>query len=309
MKGKLRLVFMGSAGFAVPSLEQILEKGFPVMAVVTAPDKPAGRGMKLSRTPVKEFAEARGLKLLQPEKLRDPAFLEELTRLRCDLQVVVAFRMLPEILWNMPPMGTVNLHASLLPDYRGAAPINWALIHGTKTTGLTTFRIRREIDTGPVLMTRRVEIGEKENFGQLEDRMKIAGADLLLRTLEGLEGGTLEEIPQKDLPAPATLHTAPKLTRETGRISWELPSEKIIHLVRGLSPAPGAWTRMGNFTVKILEAESRPGVPQAPGTWIRNPPLTLRFAAADGWVEVLKIQPEGKKTMPVADFLRGYRGP
>jgi len=217
--------------------------------------------------------------------------------------------MLPEIVWSMPPLGTVNLHASLLPDYRGAAPIHWAIINGERSTGLTTFRIRKDIDTGPALMTQPMEIGETENFGELEDRMKMAGAELLISTLEGIQAGNLKEIPQQELPAPGLIHAAPKLTRETARIDWKQPVGKILRLVRGLSPSPGAWTPMGAITVKILEAGPGKGKAGEPGTWIADPPQSLKFSASDGWVEVLKIQPEGKKAMHAADFLRGYRGP
>jgi methionyl-tRNA formyltransferase len=306
MSDQLSVVFMGSASFAVPSLD-LLHQKYQVKAVITAPDKPAGRGLRLRQTPVKEWALANQLYILQPLKLKDPAFLQKLQELRPELQVVVAFRMLPEVVWSMPPLGTVNLHASLLPDYRGPAPIPWAIIQGEKTTGLTTFRLRQDIDTGPVLFTESLDILDGENAGDLQERMKVVGAKLLLKTVEALASGKYTETPQEFLPQPSTLHPAPKLYREDGRIEWSRPAKEILQLIRGLSPQPGAWTMIGETTVKILEAEADTTLQQRPGQISTDQKSFLKFSAADGGISVKALQPEGKKKLAVAEFLRGFR--
>src|ERR1700744_5493436 len=218
MPTRPRIVFMGTAEFAVASLDAILTAGYPVVGVITAPDKPAGRGMQLTESAVKKYAREKGLPVLQPEKLKAPAFLEELRSLAADLQIVVAFRMLPEVVWNMPPMGTVNLHGSLLPQYRGAAPINWAVINGEKETGVTTFKLQQDIDTGNILLQDRFPIGEAETAGEIHDRMKEIGARLLVRTIEGLAAGALQSVPQQN---PPDLKHAPKIFTETCRIDWK----------------------------------------------------------------------------------------
>ncbi|HVU93920.1 MAG TPA: methionyl-tRNA formyltransferase [Puia sp.] len=302
-----RIVFMGTPEFAVASLAAIVEAGYPVVGVVTAPDKPAGRGMKLTESAVKKYAREKGLYILQPEKLRDPSFLESLRALRADLQVVVAFRMLPEMVWNMPPMGTVNLHGSLLPQYRGAAPINWAVINGEKETGVTTFQLQHDIDTGSILLQDRFPIGETDTAGDVHDRMMVIGARLLVRTIEGLAAGTLHSQPQENPPG---LKHAPKLFTETGKIDWNKPTEDIYNLIRGLSPFPTAYTELDGKTLKIYRAEKvihTLAPDAAPGVYDTDGKSYLRFATKDGYIRVTELQLEGKKRMPVADFLRGYR--
>jgi methionyl-tRNA formyltransferase len=303
----MRIVFMGTPEFAVASLAAILEAGYPVVGVVTAPDKPAGRGMQLTESAVKRFAREKGLFIMQPEKLREPGFLETLRGLQADLQIVVAFRMLPEVVWNMPPMGTVNLHGSLLPQYRGAAPINWAVINGEKETGVTTFRLVHEIDTGGLLLQERFPIASTDTAGDVHDRMAAIGARLLVRTIDGLAAGTLVEVPQEN---PSGLKHAPKIFSETGRIDWRRPAVEVYNLIRGLSPFPAAYTELDGKMLKIYRAEWQvhalaPDV--APGVYDTDGKTYLRFATTDGYVRVTELQLEGKKRMAVGDFLRGYR--
>lgn len=243
---------MGSPEFAAASLEALLKANLNIVAVVTAADKPAGRGMKMTSSRVKEFALAHGLPVLTPEKLKNPLFIEELRSYRADLQVVVAFRMLPEIVWNMPPMGTLNLHGSLLPQYRGAAPINWVIINGEKETGVTTFRLKHEIDTGDILEQLRLPLNEDETAGELHDEMMIRGADLLVHTVKGLASGELKEIPQE---FSENLKHAPKIFTETCRIDWNRPVNQVYNLIRGLSPYPGAFTVFQGKMLKIYGAE------------------------------------------------------
>jgi methionyl-tRNA formyltransferase len=273
--------------------------------VVTAPDKPAGRGMKLTQSAVKEYALEKGLHILQPEKLKNPEFLRELSDLKADLQLVVAFRMLPELVWNMPPMGTVNLHASLLPDYRGAAPINWAIINGEKVTGLTTFKLRHEIDTGDILLQEKMEIGENETAGDLHDRMKETGAALLVETVKQLAEGRIREIPQN------TMHRepkhAPKIFTETCRINWQSDAQHIFNLIRGLSPYPAAFTTLHDKVFKIYQCEKEIKAHQEqPGTHTVSEGK-LRFACANGYIYPKLVQAEGKRRMSVEEFLRGWR--
>jgi methionyl-tRNA formyltransferase len=302
-----RIVFMGTPEFAVASLDALVRAGHQVVGVVTAPDKPAGRGLKLQQSAVKQYALEKGLNVLQPEKLRNPAFLEALQALRADLQVVVAFRMLPEVVWNMPPLGTINVHGSLLPQYRGAAPINWAVINGEKETGVTTFKLKHEIDTGNVLLQATMPIGENETAGEVHDRMKELGASLLVKTVEELAAGRLEEKPQEALAATPLKH-APKIFTDTCRINWSLGVDAVHNLVRGLSPFPGAFTMLEGKTLKIFRsARKEVAVKDAPGAVDTDGKTFLRFACTDGYLEVLELQLEGKKRMPVVDFLRGYR--
>ena len=305
----LRIVFMGTPEFAVASLNALVEAGCDIVGVVTAPDKPAGRGMKLQESAVKKYAVEKGLHVLQPERLRNPQFLEELRALRADLQIVVAFRMLPEAVWNMPPLGTVNVHGSLLPHYRGAAPINWAIINGEKETGVTTFKLKHEIDTGDILLQERIPIGENETAGDIHDRMKEVGAQLLLRTVNGLAKGTLTEVPQASVVASeADIKHAPKIFTDTCRIDWEQPVERIHNLVRGLSPYPAAFTLLQGKVLKIYQSEKEIGAPaHAPGEFHTDGRTFLKFACADGYISVKELQLEGKKRMSVADFLRGFR--
>lgn len=318
-----RIVFMGTPEFAVASLDALVKAGARIVGVVTAPDKPAGRGMKMTESAVKKYGVEHGLHLLQPEKLKDPAFLEALRALRADLQIVVAFRMLPEVVWNMPPMGTVNLHGSLLPQYRGAAPINWAVINGEKETGVTTFKLQHAIDTGNILLQDSFAIGEDDTAGDVHDYMKEVGAKLLVKTVEGLVAGTIEEKPQGEAgnrqsatgneeagagsPEPELKH-APKIFTETCKIDWHRPAFDIYNLIRGLSPFPGAFTYLQDKTLKIYRSKKEIAPPTIPtGTADTNGKTYLKFACADGYIHVLDLQLEGKKRMTIEDFLRGYR--
>ena len=301
----LRIVFMGTPEFAVASLDALVNAGGNIVGVITAPDKPAGRGMKLTQSAVKQYAAAHDLNTLQPEKLKNPAFLEELRALRADIQVVVAFRMLPELVWNMPPMGTINLHGSLLPQYRGAAPINWAVINGEKETGVTTFKLQHEIDTGNILLQERFPIGDDETAGEVHDRMKEIGARLLVTTIKGLADGTLKEMPQEVNPS---LKHAPKIFTETCKIDWTRPVDDIYNLIRGLSPYPAAFTQLQNKTLKIYGAGKEYTPPTVePGQWLTDHKAWLKYAAANGYIRVTELQLEGKKKMTVEEFLRGYR--
>lgn len=300
-----RIIFMGTPEFAVASLSAILDAGFNVVAVITAPDKPAGRGMQLTESAVKKFAKEKGLHILQPEKLKNPAFLEELKTFKADLQIVVAFRMLPEVVWDMPPMGTLNLHGSLLPQYRGAAPINWAVINGEKTTGVTTFKLKHEIDTGSILLQESFPIAETDTAGDVHDRMKEIGAKLLVRTIEGLANGTLEPIPQNES---GDLRHAPKIFTETCIIDWKKTTEEIYNLIRGLSPFPAAFTHLDGKILKIYRAEKeRTAHGKEPGTVQTDQKTFLKFATSDGYIRITDLQLEGKKKMKIEDFLRGYR--
>lgn len=298
---------MGTPEFAVASLDSILQQGFEVAAVVTAPDKPAGRGMELQQSPVKIFALSKGIPVLQPIKLKDPNFIEELKKINPILQIVVAFRMLPEVVWSLPPMGTINVHASLLPQYRGAAPINWAIINGEKQTGVTTFRLKHEIDTGDILLTKSIEIGEADDAGSMHDKLKIKGAELLVETLNQLCAGNLQEKPQATL-SQETLRHAPKIFAETCKIDWNDEAKKIHWLIRGLSPYPAAFTEMNGKKLKIFKSayhNFEDG--KAAGTMETDGKSWLRFYAKDGYLEILELQLEGKKRMKTEEFLRGYR--
>ena len=301
---------MGTPEFAVPSLNKIYEAGYEIAAVITAPDKPSGRGMQITQSAVKKFALEKNLKILQPEKLKSPEFIEELKSLKADLQVVVAFRMLPEIVWNMPPMGTVNLHGSLLPQYRGAAPINWAIINGEKETGVTTFKLQQQIDTGNILLQEKIPVSENETAGTLHDKMMNVGAELLLKTIRGLENGTLKEIPQPSTSnvGHATLRAAPKIFTETGEINWNKNVEEIYNLIRGLSPYPSAFTFLNGKKLKIFSAEKEnSGESNGAGQFLTDHKTFLKFAARDGFISLKEIQLEGKKKMKIEDFLRGWR--
>lgn len=305
---------MGTPEFAVPSLDAIIKAGYPVVGVVTAPDKPAGRGLQLSLSPVKRFAEDKNIPVLQPDGLKDGYFIEDLEALNADLFVVVAFRMLPEMVWSMPRMGTINLHASMLPDYRGAAPINWVLINGEKSTGVTTFFIGKDIDTGNLLKQKSVELTSNTLAGELHDNLMILGADLLVETIDEIEKGTIKAIPQSGLIKPGqTLKQAPKLNREHGHINWEDPAAKIHDQVRGLSPVPGAWTQFltdtgYSFGIKILETEIDPQEQWGyPGEVVFEKPNKLWIQTGSGSLRIKKLQQSGKKAMIIAEFLRGFR--
>jgi methionyl-tRNA formyltransferase len=305
---ELRIVFMGTPEFAVATLDKLVKSGCSIVGVVTAPDKAAGRGMQLQQSAVKQYANEQGLFVLQPEKLKSPDFLEQLNNLHADLQIVVAFRMLPELVWNMPPMGTVNLHGSLLPQYRGAAPINWAIINGEKFTGVTTFKLQQEIDTGDILLTTSIPIGDQETAGELHDKMKEIGAELLLQTIKGLAEGNLTETPQMESTEPKDLKIAPKIFTASCQIDWNKSITEIYNLIRGLSPYPAAFTFLEDKKVKIYKSERINTLPNiAAGEWLTDKKTFLHFAAIDGSIALLELQLEGKKKMPIGDFLRGYR--
>ncbi len=277
------------------------------MAVVTAPDKPSGRGQHLHETPVKQYASSQQILVLQPPKLKASDFLQSLESLRADLFVVVAFRMLPEAVWNMPPLGTINVHASLLPQYRGAAPINWAIIRGETVTGVTTFRLQHAIDTGNILLQQEVPISPNDDAGSLHDQLMTAGADLLLKTLTGLAKDTIVPLPQ---PETDGLNHAPKIFKDDCRIRWQQPAVQVIRLIRGMSPHPGAFMLMHEKTFKIFRAHEEPKSASVPvGTVESDGKSYLRIAALDAWVCVDELQQEGKKRMEIAAFLRGYRMP
>lgn len=307
----LRIVFMGTPEFAVASLDALVKAGCTIVGVITAPDKAAGRGMQLQQSAVKKYAVEKGLHILQPEKLKNPEFLEQLRSLNADLQVVVAFRMLPEAVWNMPPMGSVNLHGSLLPQYRGAAPINWAVINGEKETGVTTFKLKHEIDTGDILLQESFPIGENETAGEVHDRMKEIGAELLVKTVKGLADESLKETPQLQTSnlkrQTLSLKHAPKIFTETCRIDFYKPVAEVHNLIRGLSPFPGAFTGFHGKTLKIYRTQKEPGnTRSSPGNFETDKKTFLKFACTDGYVLVKELQLEGKKKMSITDFLRGY---
>ena len=306
MPQPLRIVFMGTPDFAVASLQRLLGAGCQVVAVVTAPDRPSGRGLQLTPSPVKKAAEAANLPVLQPEKLRDPAFLEQLASYQADLQVVVAFRMLPEIVWAMPTVGTFNLHGSLLPQYRGAAPINWAIINGETETGVTTFFIEKEIDTGQMIFQDREPIYPDDTAGTVHDRLMERGADLVLKTVRAIEAGNYPRTPQ---PTADAMKPAPKLSRETTEINWNQPAHDIHNFVRGLSPYPTAWTLINGKVFKVFGvsiANESPFVAE-PGQAHTDHKKTILVRAADGWLSLDLVQAEGKRRMTAEEFLRGNK--
>jgi methionyl-tRNA formyltransferase len=299
---------MGTPEFAVASLDALIESGGEIVGVVTAPDKPAGRGQKVSESAVKEYAVAHGLKILQPEKLKNEEFLAELKALEADLQVVVAFRMLPEVVWSMPPRGTINLHASLLPQYRGAAPINWVLINGEKESGVTTFFLKQEIDTGDILFTEKVTLTGLETAGELHDRLMYKGAGLLVKTVKAIESGRYTELPQTHLAEGVELRHAPKIFKEDCEIDWNQSAEKVYNLIRGLSPYPTAFTALQDKTLKVFRAEYELAeTSEEPGEFFSDNKTFLKAAAKGGFVSLKEVQLEGKKRMGIEEFLRGIR--
>lgn len=310
-KEKLRIIFMGTPEFAVPSLEILLEHNFKVVAVITAPDKPKGRGRQLAASPVKEAAMSHGIPVLQPTNLKNPDFIEELKAYQADLQVVVAFRMLPEVVWNMPTIGTFNLHASLLPQYRGAAPINWAIMHGETETGVTTFMIRHEIDTGNILFQEKEPIHPEDTAGTLYERLMQKSAQLVLKTVESISKNDYTLIPQKS--AGVELKSAPKIHKETCEINWNQPAEKVRNFIRGLSPYPAAFTTLstpqGDKNCKIYKV-SLAGMRDEkliPGATKTDNKTYIYIQTADELLSVDELQLEGKKRMPVQEFLKGNR--
>lgn len=302
---------MGTPDFAVASLDALIKAGCNIVGVITAPDKPAGRGMKLTESAVKKYAVENNLTVLQPEKLKNPEFLAELRSLSADLQIVVAFRMLPEVVWNMPPMGSVNLHGSLLPQYRGAAPINWAVINGEKETGVTTFKLKHEIDTGDILLKESFPIGENETAGDVHDKMKEIGAAVLVKTVKSLADGSINEIPQDSklrTPNSELLKHAPKIHTDTCRINWSKPVEELFNMVRGLSPYPAAFTIMNEKMLKIYKAKKEFIIPtHIEGEYETDGKTFLKIACTNGYLHLLEIQLEGKKKMGIEEFLRGFR--
>lgn len=313
-KKDLRIVYMGTPEFAVESLKRLVEGGYNIVGVITMPDKPMGRhGSVLQPSPVKQYAVSQGLKVLQPEKLKNEEFVAELRSLNADLQIVVAFRMLPEVVWNMPRLGTFNLHASLLPQYRGAAPINWAVINGDTETGITTFFLKHEIDTGEVIDQVRVPIADTDNVEVVYERLMRLGGDLVLKTVDAILEGSVKTIPQEELAQVGELRPAPKIFKETCRIDWAIGVKRIYDFVRGLSPYPAAWTELYQegtdpVMLKIFETEKLFCEHSlAPGTIVTDCKTYFKIASSDGYVNVLSLQLAGKKRMEINDFLRGYR--
>ncbi len=315
-KEDLKIVFFGTPDFAVESLSRLVDGGYNVVAVVTMPDKPAGRGRQLQQSDVKRYAVEHGLPVLQPVSLKDEAFIAELRSFGAQLFIVIAFRMLPEAVWQMPPLGTFNLHASLLPRYRGAAPINWAVMNGDTETGVTTFFLKHEIDTGDVIQQRSCPIGRHDNVEDVHDRLMVMGADMVLETVDAIINGTVKPIPQDQMLTTGQQPTpAPKIFKDTCRIDWTRPAEELYNHIRGLSPYPAAWTVLkdenGNevTTIKVYKTgEPEPFTGNehpVPGTLLADR-KTLRVACADGWLQVLSLQQSGKKRMDTDAFLRGF---
>jgi len=308
-KESLKIVYMGTPDFAVESLRALVEGGYNIAAVVTMPDKPMGRhGSVLQPSPVKQYALEQGLKIMQPANLKDPQFIEELRSLQADLQIVVAFRMLPEVVWQMPKFGTFNAHASLLPKYRGAAPINWAVINGETETGITTFFLKHEIDTGDIIQQVRIPISETDNVETVHDKLMVLSGKLVTETVDNIIAGTVKSIPQ-DQFTNVELTPAPKIFRDTCRIDWNQPTKKVYDFIRGLSPYPAAWTTLDGKAVKIFEAEreaiSTPG--EKPGAIQTDGKTYMKVITSDGALNILTLQLEGKRRMPISDLLRGFK--
>lgn len=312
-KEDLRIVYMGTPEFAVEPLRRLIEGGYNVVGVITMPDKPAGRGHKLQQSQVKQYALERGLPLLQPEKLKDEHFLQQLRQWKADLQIVVAFRMLPQIVWDMPRLGTFNLHASLLPQYRGAAPINWAIINGEKETGVTTFFLKQEIDTGEIIRQEKIDIADTDDAGTIHDRLMALGAQVVTDTVDDILNGTAGRLPQEQTDVTGGLKPAPKIFKETCRIDWNKPVKQIYDFVRGLSPYPAAWTELvpadgEPVVLKIFETK-KTDMPHnlKPGSILTDGKTYLRIAASDGLVDIRSLQLPGKKRLKTEELLRGFR--
>ena len=312
-KKDLRIVYMGTPEFAVESLKRLVEGGYNIVGVITMPDKPMGRhGSVLQPSPVKQYAVSQGLKVLQPEKLKDESFVAELRELKADLQIVVAFRMLPEVVWNMPRLGTFNLHASLLPQYRGAAPINWAVINGETETGITTFFLKHEIDTGEIIDQVRVPIADTDNVGDVYERLMNIGGDLVIKTVDSILDGSVKTVPQDKLAEGEVLRPAPKIFKETCRIDWSKGVKQIYDFVRGLSPYPAAWTELcqGSTAPQVLKIYETDKIfaehSFEPGAVVTDKKTYFRIAVTDGYINIRSLQLAGKKRMGVTDFLRGY---
>ncbi|MEM8940140.1 MAG: methionyl-tRNA formyltransferase [Bacteroidota bacterium] len=304
MSKKLRIVFFGTPDFAAASLQKLIENKVNVVAIVTAPDRPRGRGKKLGTSAVKDYAIKVCLPILQPSNLKSPDFIEELKSLQADLQIVVAFRMLPVIVWDLPALGTINLHASLLPQYRGAAPINWVIINGEKETGVTTFFLKHEIDTGEIIFQNSEPIYNNDNAGTLYRRLMHKGADLVLKTVHAIQLGEYPRIPQKSTEK---LVTAPKIFKEDCKIDWNRPAEKVRNFIRGLSPYPGAWTSFNGKILKIFDVELSGLEGKEPGKYsVRSAGEELMISCQDHQLEITELQQEGKKRMSSDEFLRGH---
>ncbi|EJX06223.1 methionyl-tRNA formyltransferase [gut metagenome] len=312
-KEDLKIVFMGTPEFAVESLRCLVEGGYNVVGVITMPDKPAGRGHKIQYSPVKQYALEHDLPLLQPEKLKDESFLDALRAWNADIQIVVAFRMLPEVVWNMPRLGTFNLHASLLPQYRGAAPINWAVINGDTETGITTFFLKHEIDTGEVIQQVKVPIADTDDVGVVHDKLMMLGGQLVVETVDAILENRVTTIPQEEIPVVGELRPAPKIFKETCRIDWHQSEKQIYDFVRGLSPYPAAWTELlfpdGQvLTLKIFETKRISKMHSlSPGTILTDGKKYIRVAASDGLIEICALQLPGKKRLKTDELLRGFR--
>lgn len=312
-KEDLRIVYMGTPDFAVESLRCLVEGGYNVVGVITMPDKPAGRGHKLQFSPVKQYALEQNLPLLQPEKLKDEAFVEALREWKADLQIVVAFRMLPEVVWNMPRLGTFNLHASLLPQYRGAAPINWAVINGDTETGITTFFLRHEIDTGEVIQQIRIPIADTDDVGIVHDKLMMLGGKLVTETVDAILNDAVKPIPQEEMAVVGELRPAPKIFKDTCRIDWNQSVKRIYDFIRGLSPYPAAWSELlqpdGEAVVmKIFETEKIIQSHQlTPGTLLTDGKTYIHVAATNGFIGIRVLQLPGKKRLKTDELLRGFR--
>lgn len=302
---ELRIIFMGTPEFAVPSLEILIAHHFKIVAVITAPDKPQGRGQKIMHSPVKACALKNNIPVLQPPNLKDQAFINELRAFRANLQIVVAFRMLPEIVWAMPVLGTFNLHASLLPQYRGAAPINWTIINGEKETGVTTFFLKHAIDTGSIIFQEKEIIKEEDNAGTLHERLMEKGSQLVLQTVKAIASGNY---PSHLQPENVPVKHAPKIFKETCAIHWDRPGTELRNFVRGLSPYPAAWTILNGKNFKIHKISVRQMVQAGePGTFVSDNKSYLYVKTKDGWISVDELQPEGKKKMTIEEFFRGNK--
>jgi methionyl-tRNA formyltransferase len=311
---KLRIVFLGTPEFAVPSLEILLKNNYEIAGVVTAPDQPSGRGLQLTPPAIKKFALQNNLEIFQPERLRDEKFLNEIKKLNAGLQIVVAFRMMPKELWQMPPLGTFNLHASLLPQYRGAAPINRVIMDGERETGVTTFFLKHEVDTGNILFREKVLIDENETAGELHDTLKIIGGDLVLKTVKAIESNNYKEIPQSELMSKGELlKTAPKIFREDCKINWNQNVEVIHNQVRGLSPYPGAFTEIVSpagqkYLIKIFKSEKEiSSINTFPGIIETDEKTYLKIAGTNGFIKITELQLQGKKKLFTGEFLRGFK--
>ncbi|MCU4162994.1 methionyl-tRNA formyltransferase [Carboxylicivirga caseinilyticus] len=307
----LRIVFMGTPDFAVESLKALVENKFNVVGVITAPDRPAGRGQKLTQSPVKEYAVEVGLPVLQPEKLKNEDFLNQLRDLKADLQVIVAFRMLPEVVWNMPRLGSLNLHGSLLPQYRGAAPINWAVINGDKKTGVTTFFLQHEIDTGNIIMQEEMPILDDDTAGSVHDKMMVLGAEVILKTVDAIHKNEVKAVPQNEFSNESELRPAPKIFKEDCKIDWNNSSEAIRNKIRGLSPYPTAWTEleMNNgklISIKIFNAIISDKLQLKPGTIESDNKTFIAIGTNDKAILITDIQLAGKKRMLTQELLRGF---